>query len=62
MADTHFAIEKRTEEGRTSTSIYRLDEEASVRELARILGGAEITDTVLENAREMKMLAGRLKE
>ena len=62
MADTHFAIEKRTEEGRTSTSIYRLDEESSVRELARILGGAEITDTVLENAREMKMLAGRLKE
>jgi DNA repair protein RecN (Recombination protein N) len=38
-----------------------LSEEESVRELARILGGVEITDTVLQNAREMQAMAQRLK-
>ena len=38
-----------------------LDQESSIRELARLLGGAQITDAVLENAREMKKLAGECK-
>ena len=33
----------------------------TIRELARLLGGAQITDAVLENAREMKKLAGECK-
>ena len=37
-------------------------EEESVQELARILGGARITDTVLESAREMKELAESMKK
>lgn len=57
MADIHFEITKAVEDGQTVTNIQRLDEEASVRELARLLGGAEITDKVLESAREMKALA-----
>ncbi|XCP83910.1 DNA repair protein RecN [Roseburia hominis] len=61
MADAHFAIEKHAESEKTTTSIRKLDEEASVRELARILGGAQITDKVLENAKEMKILASGLK-
>lgn len=61
MADAHYAIEKTADKNVTKTVIFRLDEEESVRELARILGGAQITDTVLDNAREMKILASGLK-
>lgn len=57
MADSHYVIEKKILDGTTKTSVRKLDEEESVRELARILGGAEITETVLKSAREMKELA-----
>ncbi len=57
MADRHYIIEKKTAENRTATDIHLLTEEESIRELARILGGAKITDTVMENAREMRALA-----
>ena len=61
MADTHFAIEKKVEGGKTKTEITKLSEEQSVQELARILGGAKITDKVIENAVEMKKLALNVK-
>ena len=61
MADAHFLIEKTVEDQTTTTDIQLLNEEQSVEELARILGGAEITAAVLENAREMKELANRTK-
>ena len=57
MADAHFLIEKSVEKQSTVSRIHRLDEEESVRELARMLGGVEITDTVLMSAREMKTMA-----
>lgn len=57
MADTHFLIEKSVKNGKTVTDIRRLEEEESVMELARMLGGKEITDTAIENAREMKKMA-----
>lgn len=57
MADTHFEIEKHVNGSETTTQIHPLDENASIKELARLLGGAEITSTVLENAKEMKELA-----
>lgn len=57
MADTHFGIEKHVKGSETTTQIHPLNEEDSVRELARLLGGAEITAAVLENAKEMKELA-----
>ncbi len=57
MSDTHFIIEKESNGAGTRTTIRRLDEEGSVEELARILGGAKITDTVRDNAREMRSLA-----
>lgn len=46
----------------TKTKIRQLGREESVQELGRILGGAKITDAVLENAREMKILASGLKK
>ena len=61
MADSHFEIEKQVEGTKTTTQIHPLDEEASIRELARLLGGAQITGAVLENAREMKKLARECK-
>lgn len=61
MADCHFEIEKSVREGKTVTQICRLGQEESIRELARLLGGAQITDAVLKNAREMKELAERSK-
>lgn len=57
MADTHFVIEKVTSEEETRTEIRALSVNESEEELARMLGGAEITDAVLANAREMKTLA-----
>ena len=57
MSDTHFEIEKHVKGSETTTQIHPLNEEDSVRELARLLGGAEITAAVLENAKEMKELA-----
>lgn len=61
MADHHFVIEKLVEETDTKTNIHRLSEKESVEELARILGGAKITDTVLQSAVEMKELAKQTK-
>lgn len=61
MADTHFLIEKTTDGIKTATRIEKLPPEASVEELARMLGGASITDAVRENAREMKQLASAKK-
>ena len=57
MADTHFEIEKHQRGTETITEIHPLEGDDSVRELARLLGGAEITQAVFENAKEMKELA-----
>lgn len=57
MADTHFLIEKSVENDTTISTIRSLTEEERVEELARMLGGVKITDTVLESAREMRQLA-----
>lgn len=61
MADTHFIIEKAVEKDKTITSIAPLDEEYSIQELARLLGGVSITDNVLNSAREMKDMANKTK-
>jgi len=57
MADAHYLIEKQAKDNRTITNIRLLDSTQEIEELARILGGVTITDTVRENAREMKKLA-----
>lgn len=57
MADAHFLIAKTVENSVTRSNIKKLSEEESVHELARMLGGVEITDSVITNAREMKELA-----
>ena len=59
MADTHFEISKAFENERTSTFVKALNEEEQIAELARMLSGAEITETVLQSAREMKSMNGK---
>lgn len=61
MADAHYCIEKGVVNGKTRTSISLLNSEQEIAELARILGGAEITETVMQSAHEMKKLAKRSK-
>lgn len=62
MADIHFEIAKSVEDGKTSTTIKPLDFRHVTDELARLLGGAQITQAVKENAREMHRLAQIRKE
>lgn len=57
QANRHYVIEKTVTKDITRTGIRALSEEESVEELARILGGAVITETVRKSAREMKQLA-----
>ena len=61
MADAHFYIEKHVAGTSTVTQLTLLDEERSVAELGRMLGGVAVTDKVLESAREMKNLAMQAK-
>ena len=61
MADAHYGIEKQVIDGFTKTNISLLNEKEEIEELARILGGAEITDSVMYSAMEMKQLAKRTK-
>ncbi|MBQ6799139.1 MAG: DNA repair protein RecN [Oscillospiraceae bacterium] len=53
MADTHLLISKAAREGRTYTSVTPLDKEGRINEIARIIGGAVITDTTRKSAEEM---------
>ena len=60
-ADRHFLIEKNVQEGKTKTEIHALNEEASLKELARLLGGEELTEEALQNARSLKAKAKEKK-
>lgn len=53
MADTHFLIEKSVSENVTTSSIRKLSNDERVEELARLLGGIEISETTIKAAREM---------
>jgi len=57
IADAHFLIEKKYGGGKTETGLKHLDHENIVKELARLIGGAKITETTLRAAEEMKRSA-----
>ena len=52
MADTHYMIEKHDEQERTVTQVHLLNQEGRVQEIARIMGGENPSQLMLENARE----------
>ncbi len=53
LADNHYLISKKETDGRVRTSVTPLDKEGRVNEIARIMGGINITDRLRETAREM---------
>ena len=53
MGDTHMLIAKEERQGRTYTTVTPLDLQGRMQELARIIGGASITETTLRSAEEM---------
>ena len=57
MADTHFRIAKQAINHATVTGIVQLKDVEAIEELARLLGGEEITDAVRENAKELLQTA-----
>ncbi len=62
MADQHYLIEKDVVDGTTVSSIAALSYHDSIKELARMLGGRDLTQAVLDNAKEMKEMAALTKE
>jgi DNA repair protein RecN (Recombination protein N) len=61
MADAHFLILKNTTDTETQTEVSLLDAQGRVLELARMLGGAEVTETTKQHAREMVGMANDIK-
>ena len=61
MADHQYYIEKQVRDERTSTQVTELDETGRIAELARMLGGVEVTERTLHHAQEMLKLAERQK-
>ena len=62
MGDVHFSIEKASKDGQTYTSVTPLDGGARQRELARLYGGENITETTLNAAAEQLRAAEKFKE
>lgn len=53
LADSHFLIQKNVKDNRTFTDINLLDYDGRLNELARILGGVDVTDTALAHAKNL---------
>jgi DNA repair protein RecN (Recombination protein N) len=62
MADAHFYISKTVAADKTNTYVQELDEENKIREVARMLGGARLTDLTLKHAEEMINMARSIKQ
>ena len=60
-ADHHYLIEKNVIGSKTVTNIRKLNKEEEISELARLVGGTQITQAVINNAKEMKELAAKGK-
>jgi DNA repair protein RecN (Recombination protein N) len=62
MADTHFYISKSVFEDRTKTSVEKLSQKDRISEIARMLGGAKITELTLKHSEEMINMAKAIKK
>ncbi len=61
MADAHYTIKKTVHDNKTYSQISRVNGDDSIYELARMLSGSEVTDSVLANARELKKASDDFK-
>lgn len=62
MSDYHYLIEKSIDNKRPNTHVELLNDQKIVEEISRLMAGALITDTTLENAKEIKKMATQFKE
>ena len=62
MSDAQFLIEKKEEETRTLTCVYRLDEKGKTQELVRLLGGGEKDEFAVKHAEELLKQAVEFKK
>ncbi len=57
LADAHYVVTKREDGGRARTTLRKLDLEERVREVAKLMSGAEVTESGLRSAKELMKLA-----
>ena len=62
MADTHFSVEKGVSGGRTFTKVQELTRQQRREELARLTGGLQISQTMLDGAEELLAAADDYKK
>ncbi len=62
LADVNYLIEKNSDEVNTFTKVKKLKDDEVEQEVARIIGGIEVTDITIENAREMISKAKEIKD
>ena len=62
FSDTHYLVSKRIEENKTYTIIEKLDDNGKNEELAKMIGGSEVTDLTLKHAEEMIFMANKKKQ
>lgn len=61
IADTHLFIAKKIKDGRTKTSVIAMSEKEKIKEIGRMISGAEITDLTKQHAEELLHLAREMK-
>ncbi|MFS0879243.1 DNA repair protein RecN [Metabacillus niabensis] len=61
MADTHLYIAKEIKDGRTKTSVKPLEETEKIKEIGRMIAGAQVTELSKEHAKELLELANTSK-
>ncbi|KHO38960.1 DNA recombination protein RecN [Clostridium tetani] len=62
FSDIHYLVSKKVEENKTYTIIEKLDSSGKNEELAKMIGGSEVTDLTLKHAEEMIFMANKKKE
>ncbi|BDR75786.1 DNA repair protein RecN [Clostridium tetani] len=62
FSDTHYLVSKKVKENKTYTIIEKLDSSGKNEELAKMIGGSEVTDLTLKHAEEMIFIANKKKE
>lgn len=62
LADSHFAITKDIIGEKTRTNIVKLSKKDRIKEMARLLGGVDLTDTTIKHAEEMIEMSKKIKQ
>lgn len=62
MSDIHYLVEKNTKNQKTFSKVRKINEEEKIIEIAKMLGGVQVTDTTYESSKEMVRLAEEKKK